>query len=148
MFEVPDHARPLVFGSFDNLIRLTDELQKYDSQVDGILHRLERQYIELDPKATFKVKTQRQEKTVKDYLKTWHWDEARYPQTRPISDNLTLLMSAVNRLDEEARNKTAQYNEFKTTKGNLGKKDGVSLANRDLIDVLTPDVVKAKGTAA
>merc|ERR1712176_1032441 len=48
--------------------------------------------------------------------------------------------------DEEARNKTAQYNEFKTTMGNLGKKDNVSLTSRDLIDVLTPDVVKAKGT--
>merc|ERR1712187_882311 len=32
--------------------------------------------------------------------------------------------------------------------GNLGKKDGVTLANRDLIDVLTPDVVNAKGGAA
>jgi len=64
-----------------------------------------------------------------------------------MGDNLTLLMSNVNRLDEEARNKTAQYNDFKTQKGNLLKKDGANLATKDLIDVLTPDVVNNSGTA-
>ncbi|CAE8612230.1 unnamed protein product [Polarella glacialis] len=54
-------------------------------------------------------------------------------------------MSVVNKLDEEARNKTAQYNEFKTQKGNMSKKDGANLAGKDLIDVLTPDVVKCTG---
>jgi len=141
-FNVPDGERSLLFGSFDNLIRLTDDLAKYDSQVDGILHRLERQYIELDPKAVFKVKSQRQEKLFLEYLSNWQWDEAKYPKTRSILDNLTLLMSVVNRLDEEARNKTAQYNEFKTQKANLGKKEGAMLTGRDLIDVLTPDTVK------
>jgi len=146
-FDVPDGERSLLFGSFDNLIRLTDDLQKYDSQVDSILHRLERQYIELDPRADFKVKSQRQEKPFLDYLRNWQWDEAKYPKTRPIVDNVTLLMSVVNKLDEEARNKTAQYNEFKTQRGNLAKKEGANLTGRDLVDVLTPDVVKLNGDA-
>jgi len=146
-FDVPDGERSLLFGSFDNLIRLTDDLQKYDSQVDSILHRLERQYIELDPRADFKVKSQRQEKPFLDYLRNWQWDEAKYPKTRSILDNVTLLMSVVNKLDEEARNKTAQYNDFKTQKGNLAKKEGANLTGRDLVDVLTPDVVKLNGDA-
>jgi len=146
-FDVPDGDRSLLFGSFDNLIRLTDDLQKADSSVDSILHRLERQYVELDPKADFKVKSQRQEKPFLEYLKNWQWDEAKYPKTRSILDNLTLLMSVVTKLDEEARNKTAQYNEFKTAKGNLAKKEGASVTGRDLVDVLTPDVVKINGTA-
>ncbi|CAE8602576.1 unnamed protein product [Polarella glacialis] len=116
-FEVPDGESSLLFGSFDTLIKLTDDLAKFDGSVDGIVHRLERQYLELDAKAEFKVKSQRQEKPFLDYLKTWQWDEAKYPKTRSVSDNLTLLMSVVNKLDEEARNKTAQYNEFKTQKG-------------------------------
>lgn len=142
--DVPDGDRALSFGSFDNLIRLTDDLQKYDSQVDTILHRLERQYLELDERAEFKVKSQRQEKPFTDYIKNWAWDEAKYPKTRSISDNLTLLMAVVNKLDEEARNKTAQYNEFKVQKGNLGKKQNANLLGMDLVDVLTPDVVSMK----
>lgn len=146
--DVPDGERSLLFGSFDNLIRLTDDLQKCDGQLDTILHRLERQHLELDPKAEFKVKSQRQERPFLEYLRTWQWDEAKYPKTRSISDNLTLLMSVVNKLDEEARNKTAQYNEFKTQKSNLAKKDtSANLVSRDLIDVVTPDVVKANGSA-
>mmetsp|Transcript_77779 Transcript_77779/g.166767 ORF Transcript_77779/g.166767 Transcript_77779/m.166767 type:complete len:415 (+) Transcript_77779:82-1326(+) len=145
-FDVPDGERSLIFGSFDNLMRLTDDLQKYDSQVDSILHRLERQHIELEPNAEFKVRSQRQEKPFMEYLKTWQWDEAKYPKTRSVSENVTLLMSVVNRLDDEARNKTAQYNEFKTQRSNIAKKDGTSLANRELIDVLTPDIVKMSGT--
>jgi V-type H+-transporting ATPase subunit C len=138
-FAVPDGERSLLFGSFDNLIRLTDDLAKADSQVDSILHRLERQYVEVDPKAQFKVTTQRQEKEFLKYLEQWQWDEAKYPKTRNILDNLTLLMSVVNKLDEEARNKTAQYNEYKTQKANIGKKDGALMTGRDLIDVLTPE---------
>lgn len=146
-FEVPDGDRSLLFGSFDNLIRLTDDLQKYDSQVDSILHRLERQYLELDPRAAFTVKSQRLEKPFLDYLKNWQWDEAKYPKTRSILDNLTLLMSVVNKLDEEARNKTAQYNDFKTQRGNLARKEGANLTARDLVDVFTPDMVNMNGTA-
>jgi len=136
----------LAFGSFDNLVRLTDDLQKNDSQVDSIVHRLERQYLELDPRAEFKVKSQRQEKSFLDYLKAWQWDEAKYPKTRSIMENLQLLMSVVGKLDEEARNKTAQYNDFKTQRGNLAKKEGANLTGRDLVDVLTPDVVQMNGT--
>lgn len=146
-FDVPDGDRALIFGSFDNLIRLTDDLAKFDSQVDGVLHRLERQYIELDPKAEFKVSSQRQKKEVTDYLRAWVWDEAKFPKSRSITDNLMLLMASVNRLDEEARTKTAQYNDFKTQRGNLSKKDGANLTNRELIDVFTPDVVKNNGKA-
>lgn len=144
-FEVPDGDRSLLFGSFDSLIRLTDDLLKFDAQVDSIVHRLERQFLEIEPNAVFKVKSQRQEKDFVDYLKGWQWDEAKYPKSRSISDNLTLLMSVVNKLDEEARNKTAQYNDFKSQKGNVSKKDAALLTGLDLVDVLTPAVVSCKG---
>merc|ERR1711862_624972 len=56
-----------------------------------------------------------------------------------------LLMTVVNKLDEEARNKTGLYNELKTQKGNLATKDNLNLPARDLIDVLTPKIVKNQG---
>eukprot|EP00928_Gymnodinium_smaydae_P060994 TRINITY_DN4500_c0_g1_i2.p1 TRINITY_DN4500_c0_g1~~TRINITY_DN4500_c0_g1_i2.p1 ORF type:complete len:429 (+),score=116.15 TRINITY_DN4500_c0_g1_i2:79-1287(+) len=145
--QVPDGEGKLAFGSFDNLIRLTDDLAKSDSQVDSIVHRLERQWLEIDPRAQFKVKSQRQEKTFLEYLSNWQWDETRYPKSRSISDNLVYLMSTVNKIDEEARNKTLQFNEFKTQRQNLSKKEGASLLSRDLVDLLTPEVVLCRGSA-
>lgn len=147
-FNVPDGDRSLMFGSFDQLIRLTDDLQKNDSQLDSIVHRFERQLIEFDPKADFQVKSQRQVRTLEEYMKNWQWDEAKYPRTRSIADNLNMLMQVVGKLDEECRAKTAQYNETKTSRSNMAKKDGANLVGRDLVDVLTPDVVSQKGTAA
>eukprot|EP00929_Paragymnodinium_shiwhaense_P086944 TRINITY_DN472_c0_g1_i1.p1 TRINITY_DN472_c0_g1~~TRINITY_DN472_c0_g1_i1.p1 ORF type:complete len:398 (-),score=143.83 TRINITY_DN472_c0_g1_i1:287-1480(-) len=147
-FSLPDGERGLPFGSFDNLVRLTDDLHKADQQLDSIVHRLERQYVEIDPQAKFVIKTQRQAKNFSEYLATWEWDEAKYPKNRQVADNLSLLTSVVQKLDEEVRNKTAQYNEAKTAKGNIAKKDGVTLPTRDLIDLLTPDKVSMKGNAS
>jgi len=147
LFKVPDEGQSLLFGSFDNLIRLTDDLQKYDGQVDAIIHRLERQYVELDPKAEFFVKTRQNNKTLLEYLKNWQWDEAKCPKTKSLTDNVNLLMNVVNKMDEEARSKTAQYNDLKSQRANLAKKEGTTLMGRELVDVFTPDEVTMKGTA-
>ncbi|CAK0803452.1 unnamed protein product, partial [Prorocentrum cordatum] len=150
-FDVPDGDQSLRHGTFDDLNMLADNLPKYDSQVDSILHRLERQIIELNnahpegkapSHVQFKVKSQRQEKGLLDYLSDWKWDEAKYPKTRLMAETCQSLMHAVNRLDDEARSKTNQYNEYKTQKANIDRKDGALLTGADLIDVLTPSVVK------
>jgi len=122
-----------------------DDLQKFDSQVDTIVHRLERQWMELDPKAQFKVRAQRQERSFQEYIQNWQWDEAKYPRSRAIVDTMTHLMGSVGKIDEEARNKTLVYNEAKTQQANISTKATANMLSQDLIDVLTPDVVKATG---
>ena len=44
--------------------------------------------------------------------------------------------------DEEVRNKATQYSDLKTQLNATTKKDSGSLVQKDLIDVLTPDVVR------
>lgn len=143
---IPDGSNALVFGSFDTLVRLTDDLAKADQQLDGMIHRLERQYAEADPQATYLIKTQRQEKKVSEYLASWEWDEAKYPTKRSIADNLSQLMNVATKLDDEVRQKTAQYNEAKTAKSAVTKKDLATLPTVDLVDLLTPAKVQALGS--
>jgi V-type H+-transporting ATPase subunit C len=53
-------------------------------------------------------------------------------------------MQTVQKLDEETRNKAAFYNDLKAQKANISQKSNTAtLAGRDLVDVLTPDVVTA-----
>jgi len=147
-FDVPDGDRALRFGSFDSLIRLTDDLQKIDAQVESIVHRLERQYLEVDPKAEFKMifkRPQRHEKSLMEYLTKWQWDESRYSKTDSIGETLTALWPKMTKLDEEARKKTAEYSDLKQQKANLSKKDGTNIMTADLVDILTPAVVTARG---
>jgi len=144
-FSIPDGAGSLSFGSFDTLVKLTDDLAKADQQLDSLVHRLERQYFEIDNDAKFLIKTQKQEKKLSEYLATWQWDESKYPKNRQIQDNLTLLMSIVQKLDEEVRSKTGQFNEARTARSNIAKKEGASLATTDLVDLCTPEKVNMRG---
>ena len=43
------------FGSFDSLIKLVDDMGKYDSQVESVIRRIERQVFDLDTKAELNV---------------------------------------------------------------------------------------------
>jgi len=147
LFHVPDGDHSLRFGSFDNLIRLTDELQKHDQQVEGILRRLDRQYCEVHPTPEFQVLSQRAWMSFDRYIRNWQWDDAKYPKSRGLTDNLTMILQTVSKLDEEARNKAAQYNELKAQRGNLTKKDAAGLLTKDLVDVFTPEAVKMNGSA-
>lgn len=145
-FEVPDGDRSLLFGSFDALIRLTDELQKTDAQFESTVRRLERQYLEFDAHAEFKIINQRQERQFMDYFTRWQWDQAKNPKTRSIEDTAAALSAAVTRVDEETRKKTAEYNDAKSQRGSVAKKEGANtLPTVDLVDVLTPKVVICNG---
>lgn len=146
-FDVPDGEHSLKFGSFDNLIRLTDDLVKYDSQVESVLRRLERQYLEIDPNGSFVVQSQRNRMPFEKYMRCWQWDDAKYPKSRAITDNLTLLLTSVTKLEEEARNKAAHYNDLKSQRGNFSKQEGGNFYVQFLTDILTPDVVRAPGGA-
>merc|ERR1719454_2066187 len=96
-----------------------------------------------EPVTNVKIITGAQTMPFAQYLKTWSWDEAKYPKARGLQNTLTLLLSTVNKIDEEARNKSSQYNEVKTAQTNAVKKQQGSLMSKDMIDVLTPNVVGA-----
>lgn len=136
-FDVPGNLK---FGSFDNLVKLVDDLAKMDNQVESVLRRVERQLLELNPDAERKVLSQRKQQTWENYVRSFPWDDAKFPRSRPISDSLTLLMKSVTTLDEEVRTRASTYNELKTAHGNASKKDASSFMARDLLDVLTPEV--------
>jgi len=138
-FDVP---LTLKFGAFDNLVKLTDDLAKYDGQIEGVLRRVERQLLEINPTAEMKIISQRTQQSWESYLKKFRWDDAKFPRARPLQDNLQLILGSINRLDEEVRNKASVYAELKTQVTNMTKKDVATLGSKDLMDVLTPDVVK------
>jgi len=142
-FPVVDGGDSLVAGSFDGLVTLTDDLHKADCQLDSIVHRLERQCAEVDPdsKTAFLIRTASVVGSVTDHIKTWKWDEAKYPRSRPVADNLKFLTSTVVKMDEEVRAKMQTYNESKTQRSNICKKDATTLTTRDLVDVFTPQKV-------
>jgi V-type H+-transporting ATPase subunit C len=147
-FNVPDGDNSLKFGSFDDLIRLTDDIAKMDSQVEAIVRRIERSYYEVEPEKAdnpaqdFKIVQGSKTQSFAQYMKNWEWNEAKYPKTRGLQTNLSSLMSTANKLDEEAKVKANGYNELKSAVANDQKKATGNLASRDLSSVLVPGVVQ------
>jgi len=138
-FDVPNNLK---FGTFDDLIRLVDELAKHDAFVESVIRRVERQIQDISGEsAEFKIKWQFSEMSVDQYIRNFCWDDAKYPRTRFIRDNLDILLSTVSKLDEEVRLKAASFNEIRTAVASVAKKDASNLLQRDLIDVVTPDRV-------
>lgn len=141
-FYVPQGPTAPKFGTFDNLIRYTDELQKHDSQTEGCLRRLERQWLEADPDAKFEIVTSSASFPVEAFLKNgWQWDETKYATQRSLQANVDHLLDNVQKLDDECRSKGQEYSDFKSQKGILTKRDGVTFPTRDLVDLMIPSVV-------
>lgn len=57
--QVLDVPMNLKFGSFDDLIRIADDLVKHDMTCEQIVRRLERQGLEIDPSVDLRVIYQR-----------------------------------------------------------------------------------------
>jgi len=139
-FEVPQGHDAPKFGSFDNLIKLTDDLQKYDGATEGTLRRIERQWLELDGVGDndFQVR----EQSVSAFLKGgWTWEEKKYPKSRSLQANLEFLLEGVQKLDEQLRNRGQVNSDIKSQKTAVTRRDAATFPTRELIDLLVPGVV-------
>ncbi|CDI77348.1 vacuolar ATP synthase subunit c, putative [Eimeria acervulina] len=140
LFDVP---MSLKFGSFDDLIRAVDTLQKQDGVVEAVLRRVERQALEIDPEAQFKIMWQRHSLTAEQYIRRFTWDESKFPKARAIRENIEAIVQSVNKMDEEVRAKVAVWQEVRQqANAAASKRDVLSYSQRDLLDLLTPAVVE------
>jgi V-type H+-transporting ATPase subunit C len=139
MFDVPENLK---FGSFDSLIKLVDDLGKYDSQIESVVRRVERQAQELDGAAELLIYTQRTQMGVDDYISKFKWDDMKFPRGRSVQDNIQSLLNSVQKIDEEVKNKTQQYTDAKQQAALFARKEQVSHVQRDLVDLLTPETVQ------
>jgi len=80
---------------------------------------------------------------VESYMKSFSWDDTKFPRNRPVADNLTALTALVSRIDDDIKVKAYSFGDVKSALQNAAKAKGaVSFATADFVDVLTPDVVQ------
>ncbi len=139
LFDVPESMK---FGSFDSLIKLVDELTKYDSQIESVVRRVERQWQELDRSSELCIHLQRSQVPVKDYIDLFKWDDMKFPRGRSIQDNIQSLLNVAQKVDEEIKNNIQAFTDAKQQANLFSKKDQVSHMQRDLVDLLTPNCVE------
>jgi len=154
--------RGLRYGSFDSLVKLTDELAKFDGTLDSSLRKYERNLGELlevgdTGKLNFFVIDQDSTKSASAYLSGWAWDGAKfgYDSTNQywhmtVSEILSVMMTAQSKLDETVRTYATKQGDIKIKKEASDNRfwdlKGVcpSYVNVELVDVLVPSCVRQK----
>eukprot|EP01041_Mallomonas_annulata_P012227 gene12227-25675_t len=135
-FEIPN----LVVGTLDSLMALSDDLIKINVQVENVVRKVERQYVDIaGPEAeTLRVN----DTNVEAYLRNFQWDYARYRfQGRQLSDIVSQIQTMVAKVDEELKKLSISYNEKQQALGAVQRKKTTNLATSDFEDFLTPEVV-------
>jgi len=135
---------PLHHGTLDSLIALSDDLGKVETQIDGVVKKIERQYFEMQalnttrkagaPIPPLKV----QDRSVESYLQRWTWDFARYQhQGKKLSELVQQITVLTSTADEELKALLAAYAEKAQALANFQRKKVINLTSSDFEDFLT-----------
>lgn len=136
-FEIPS----LVVGTLDSLMALSDDLNKINQQVEGVVRRIERQYMDVAGQDA-EVLRAANEMTVENFLRSFQWDYARYRyQGRQLPDMVSQVQSSVAKVDDELKKLSVSYNEKVQTLGAVQRKKVTNLVTSDLEDFLTVEAV-------
>lgn len=146
-FEIPN----LVVGTLDTLISLSDELSKVNSQVENVVRKVERQYLDLkaassssNANAAADSGLKVNENSVEAYLRKFQWDFARFQfEGKVLSELVGQVQSMAARVDDELKSKSTSYADKTVAVAALQRKKTIVLQTSDFEDFLSPtDVAK------
>jgi len=133
-FAIPD----LRVGTLDSLLTLSDDLVKMCMVAEQTLAKVYRQIVEINPDQ--QVNSMLVEGVPVDrFLTAFQWDEAKHPQRRPLKETIENVSAGVALLDEDLKVRVSEFNQMRSVRSALGRKDKGSLAVRDLRGVLPAD---------
>lgn len=154
----------LKVGTLDSLMALSDDLERVDRYVEGVVHRLEKEIRniinqESDPDKETPAEREKREKQLREmrfisrdgdngdpakgkglaaeeYLKEFAWDQARYQIKSTLPELVKDMQDLVQRTDEDLKVKQMDYNQIKSAKATAERKKEGNLASRSLVDVV------------
>jgi hypothetical protein len=124
-------------GNLDTMMHNYDIIQKFDTMIEGILRKLEKSFVELNPNNhSSRLKAQSKELgvvTIEDFIAKFTWDESRFPRSMPLEELIKLILHKANQVDNTVRQRLNLFTEARNLATNLGKKDSsASVTSRDL----------------
>lgn len=153
---IPD----LVVGTLDTLMILAEDLVKFSNQVEQVLRKIERQYIEITGilihididiidfskyilLGTSKVPSLSvNNKTVEEFLRKFEWDFARYQhQNRPLIEIISQIQASTAKADDELKKLASTYNEKQLSCSTLQRRKTINMSLSEFEDFLTTEEV-------
>ena len=136
-FEVPS----LTVGTLDTLMTLSDELDKTDQIIEGIVRKIEKSAMELSERSGGHVDLTVGGVPPTRYIQQFAWDSAKYPNRRPLKELVQLIAGGATAIDEELKQLTASFGDKQVALQEVQRRKAGNLLSTDLNDVLTADVM-------
>jgi len=137
-FDIPS----LMVGTLDSLMNLSDEMNKTDHVVEGIVRKIEKTSIELSSSSGKKTELTVGGVPSKRYIQQFTWDYAKYPNRRPLKELVSLISGGVSAIDEELKQLGTSFADKTAALNDAKRKKSGNLLNADLNDVLTADIMR------
>lgn len=136
-FEVPS----LTVGTLDTLMTLSDELDKTDQIIEGIVRKIEKTAMELNERKGSHVDLTVGGVPATRYIQQFAWDSAKYPNRRPLKELVQLIAGGATAIEEELKQLTASFGDKQAALQEVQRRKMGNLLNADLNDVLTADIM-------
>nr|DAD38788.1 TPA_asm: hypothetical protein HUJ06_013110 [Nelumbo nucifera] len=135
-FNTPD----LRVGTLDSLLSLSDDLLKSNSFVEGVSHKIRRQIEELERTSGVEGGALRVDGVpIDSYLTRFVWDETKYPTMSPLQEIVDSIHVQVAKIEDDLKVRVAEYNNVRSQLNAINRKQGGSLAVRDLSNLAKPE---------
>lgn len=79
----------IIMDSLDSLLQIIDDMQKLDLEIEGFLKNMEKRLKELGHMDDLKIKNNKGNLAVKDYLLTFDWDSNKFPKDHNTLNYIT-----------------------------------------------------------
>mmetsp|Transcript_37922 Transcript_37922/g.89396 ORF Transcript_37922/g.89396 Transcript_37922/m.89396 type:complete len:380 (+) Transcript_37922:149-1288(+) len=134
--KIPD----LRVGTLDSLMQLSDDLERQDRYVEGVVHRIEK---ELREHGGGGAEPTIDGQPLEGFLTRFEWDQARYPVKSALSELTAMIQGLINRTDEELKSKLMDYNSIKSNLSQLERKGQGGLNAKSLVEYVRKEHVIA-----
>jgi V-type H+-transporting ATPase subunit C len=132
-FEIPE----LPTGTLDTLMALSDDLTKIGSQVENVVRKIERQYLDIagqNPKPL-----DVNGRAVGVSVQRFQWDFASYAPSNSLPALVSMIQSKAGSAEEELKTLSTAYADKNLALGNAKRRKVVNMTSSDFEDFVTPE---------
>jgi len=133
-FHIPD----LKVGTLDVLVGLSDDLAKLDSFTEGVTRKIASYFADVleDQKDKLAENLHANGQEIASYVTKFQWDMAKYPIKQPLRNLTEIISKQVSQIETDLKNKSAAYNNLKSTLQSMERKQVGSLLTRNVSDLV------------
>merc|ERR1711988_1146643 len=132
-WDLPD----LKVGTLDSLMQLSDDLTKVDLQVEGVVHKIERDLADqLESKGDLTIDSM----TPQAYAEKFNWEFGKFQLKSSLREMTEEIQKEVAKLDTTVKEQLNKYSNIKSSLAAIDRKASGNLMVKSLTDIVTKDM--------